>query len=265
MHYFSPVNKMPLLEVIATEKTAPWAIATAVALGKKQGKTVIVVHDGAGFYTSRILAPYLNEAVALVSEGVSVKTVDRALVEFGFPVGPLALLDEVGLDVAAKVAGVLHEAFGDRIAPAPATKKLLDDDRLGRKNGRGFYRYDEDANKGRRPVDPLVYGALGAQPNTQKTNAEITERVVLSMVNEAARCVSEGILRSARDGDAGAIFGLGFPPYLGGPFRYADSLGPKEVVARLERLATEHGERFKPAERLVELAKDKQGFYSQRE
>lgn len=262
MHYFSPVNKMPLLEVISTEKTAPWAIATAVALGKKQGKTVIVVRDGAGFYTSRILAPYLNEAVALVSEGVKVEVIDHALVDFGFPVGPLALLDEVGLDVAAKVAGVLCEAFGDRIAPGDATEKLIADQRLGRKNGRGFYQYGEDVSKGKRPVDPLVYGVLGTNPTSQKSNTELTERVVLSMVNEAVRCLSEGILRSARDGDAGAIFGLGFPPYLGGPFRYADALGAKEVVRRLERLSAEHGERFKPAPGLVELADVGKGFYS---
>ncbi|MDQ2694444.1 MAG: 3-hydroxyacyl-CoA dehydrogenase NAD-binding domain-containing protein, partial [Pseudomonadota bacterium] len=158
MHYFSPVEKMPLLEVVKAEKTAPWVVATCVALGRKQGKTVIVVNDGAGFYTSRILVPYLNEAAWLLAEGVAVEDIDSALKDFGFPVGPVALLDEVGIDVGAKVVETVHGAFGDRMAPPPVVDRLLADDRRGRKNRRGFYVYD--GGKGsEKTVDAGVYQA----------------------------------------------------------------------------------------------------------
>lgn len=262
MHYFSPVHRMPLLEVIVTKATAPWATATAVTLGKKQGKTVIVVNDGPGFYTSRILAPYLNEALYLLGEGLSIEKTDRALVEYGFPVGPIALLDEIGIDVASKVAITLAKAFGERLAPPTLTQKLIDDQRLGRKNGRGFYQYGEDFAKGRRPVDPFVYGALGVTPNQDREADALAERCVLAMVNEAVRCLDDGILRSPRDGDVGAIFGLGFPPYLGGPFRYADSLGAAELTRRLQRLAAQHGPRFAPAPGLEQRAISGQTFHS---
>src|SRR5690606_18420066 len=254
MHYFSPVHKMPLLEVVVTDETASWVTATAVALGKKQGKTVIVVHDGPGFFTTRVLAPYLNEALFILKEGVAIEKLDRSLVEYGFPVGPIALLDEIGIDVAAKVAVTMLEAFGNRMRPPEATQKLIDDKRLGRKNARGFYQYGEDFKRGRRPVDPLVYGVLGVTPNRQVEGTELAERCVLTLVNEAARCMDDGILSSARDADIGAIFGLGFPPYLGGPLRLVDSLGAGEVVRRLERLQETHGERFEPAAGLRRLA-----------
>lgn len=255
MHYFSPVHRMPLLEVVVTEQTAPWVTASVVQFGKKQGKTVIVVSDGPGFYTSRILAPYLNEALYILSEGVAIEQIDRALVEFGFPVGPIALLDEIGIDVASKVAGTLLEAFGSRLRPPELTRKLLDAGRLGRKASSGFYQYGEAASKqSKRPVDPLVYTTLGLTPTQAMDAAEIVERCLLAMVNEALRCLGEGILRNARDGDVGAIFGLGFPPYLGGPLRYADSVGAQALRTRLESLAARHGERFEPAPRLKELA-----------
>ena len=142
MHYFSPVHKMPLLEIIVTDQTLPWVTATCVELGKRQGKTVIVVRDGAGFYTSRILGPYLSEASFLLSEGVPIERIDDALVSWGFPVGPITLLDEVGIDVGFKVGHILHEAFGERMAPPPGVERLLTDQRLGKKNQRGFYGYD---------------------------------------------------------------------------------------------------------------------------
>jgi 3-hydroxyacyl-CoA dehydrogenase/enoyl-CoA hydratase/3-hydroxybutyryl-CoA epimerase len=250
MHYFSPVQKMPLLEVIVTDRTSPEATATAVALGKKQGKTVIVVRDGPGFYTSRILAPYMNEAAYLLVEGASVEDLDRALVEFGFPVGPITLLDEVGIDVGAKVAKILHGAFGDRMAPPEALQKVVDAGRLGRKNRKGFYTYDDKDKR----VDESVYDLVpGGRRRKRFDHDEIRERVVLQMVNEAIRCLGEGILRSARDGDVGAVFGLGFPPFRGGPFRYADKLGTKDLLARMEKLRGRHGERFEPAPLLVDL------------
>jgi 3-hydroxyacyl-CoA dehydrogenase/enoyl-CoA hydratase/3-hydroxybutyryl-CoA epimerase len=256
MHYFSPVDKVPLLEVVVGPRTEPWVTATCVALGKAQGKTVIVVRDGPGFYTTRILGPYVNEAGHLLAEGVPVEEIDEALLRFGFPVGPLKLLDEVGIDTGHKIAKVLHEAFGDRMAPAPALEKIFADGRAGRKNGRGFYRYGEGGRgKGGRKVDPTVYDVLGVRPTKGHDAAAIALRCVLPMVNEAVRCLEEGILRSARDGDAGAILGLGFPPFRGGPFRYLDGRGAAAVRADLEELRRRHGGRFAPAALLEDLAR----------
>jgi 3-hydroxyacyl-CoA dehydrogenase/enoyl-CoA hydratase/3-hydroxybutyryl-CoA epimerase len=259
MHYFSPVHKMPLLEIIVTDKTAPWVTATCVAFGKRQGKTVIVVGDGVGFYTSRVLAPYLNEAAFLLSEGVDVKRIDEALVGFGFPVGPLTLLDEVGIDVGYKVGSIMHEAFGERMQLPSGMERLYADQRFGRKNQRGFYRYDAK-HKGEKAVDENVYAALGVRPELEKTANEIALRCVLQMVNEAAYCLAEGVLRSARDGDIGAVFGLGFPPFLGGPFRYVDAIGVAEVVRRLERYERQFGSRFRPAPLLEGMAQKNERF-----
>ena len=261
MHYFSPVPKMPLLEIITTAQTAPWVVATAVELGKRQGKTVIVVRDGAGFYTSRVLGPYLNEASFLISEGVPVEAIDQALVRWGFPVGPVTLLDEVGIDVGAKVGKILHEAFGERMKPAPSVERLLEDQRFGKKNGRGFYDYSSK-KKGKRPVDASVYSVLGVEPKSELAAGEISERCVLQFVNEAAHCLGEGILRSPRDGDIGAVFGLGFPPFRGGPFHYMDAVGVTEIVRRLETQQKAHGVRFAPAPLLLEHAKSGKKFHT---
>jgi 3-hydroxyacyl-CoA dehydrogenase / enoyl-CoA hydratase / 3-hydroxybutyryl-CoA epimerase len=262
MHYFSPVQKMPLLEVIATPRTAAEVTATAVAVGKKQGKTVIVVNDGPGFYTSRVLAPYMNEAAEVLVEGAAVEDVDRALTAFGMPVGPVTLLDEVGIDVGAKVGKILHHAFGDRMKPPPALEQVIADGRLGRKSKKGFYRYGEQKGGKKKEVDETVYDLLpGGRARRQVPREEIAERVVLQLVNEAIRCLGEGILRSARDGDIGAIFGLGFPPFLGGPFRYADAMGPKALLARLEHWQARFGARFEPAPLLVENARGGRRFH----
>jgi 3-hydroxyacyl-CoA dehydrogenase/enoyl-CoA hydratase/3-hydroxybutyryl-CoA epimerase len=259
MHFFSPVHKMPLLEVIRGRSTGAEAVATVVALGKRIGKTVVVVNDGPGFYTSRILAPYMNEASFVFIDGAAVEDIDRALVAFGFPVGPMQLLDEVGIDVGAKVAHIMHEAFGERLAPPAGFDKLVENGRLGRKTKKGFYLYGAESRS--KEVDRTVYDLTPqGQKRTSPKGEEIAERCVLQMVNEAAHCLGEGILRSARDGDVGAVFGLGFPPFRGGPFRYADSLGPAEVVARLRKHQDRFGDRFKPAPRLVELA-EKQGRF----
>jgi 3-hydroxyacyl-CoA dehydrogenase / enoyl-CoA hydratase / 3-hydroxybutyryl-CoA epimerase len=252
MHYFSPVEKMPLLEVITTPSTADWVTATAVQLGKAQGKTVIVVNDGPGFYTTRVLGPYSNEAAFLLQEGASVEAIDGAMTSWGFPVGPLLLADEVGIDVGAHIAVILAEAFGDRMRGPAMMQGLIDDDRRGRKNGRGFYRYEKGERGG---VDETVYDALGLSPNRiPMARADIQERLWLAFVNEAARCLEEGILRSARDGDIGAVFGLGYPPFRGGPFWTIDAMGAEAVVSRLDALAGRHGERFEPAAILREHA-----------
>ena len=261
MHYFSPVEKMPLLEIVTGAKTSDWVTATAVELGKQQGKTVVVVNDGPGFYTTRVLVPYNMEAVRLVLEGVSIEDVDNALEKFGFPVGPIKLMDEVGIDVGAHIVETLHEAFGDRVPLIEGIETLIADDRKGKKNGRGFYDYSGDS-KGKE-VDPSIYKLMEVtRPgHMELSGIDIAERIVLTMLNEAAYCLGEGILRSARDGDIGAIFGLGFPPFLGGPFRYMDTLGADVVLAKLTALREIHGDRFTPAPMLVNLAAEKGAFY----
>ena len=259
MHYFSPADRMPLLEVVVTEQTAARVTATCVAYGKRQGKTVIVVGDGAGFYTSRILAPYLNEAAWLITEGVAVESIDRALVDFGYPVGPLALLDDVGIDVAYKVSRILGDAFGPRMQAPEGMQRLVEEGHLGKKSGRGFYVHDGGS---RRRVNDEVYALLDPPPSDGASTIGIAERCVLQMVNEAARCLESGILRSARDGDVGAVFGLGFPPFLGGPFRYADTVGAIKLVERLEHFAERYGERYLPAPILAALARRNETFYA---
>jgi 3-hydroxyacyl-CoA dehydrogenase / enoyl-CoA hydratase / 3-hydroxybutyryl-CoA epimerase len=264
MHYFSPVHKMPLLEVITTKKTAPWVTATAVALGKKQGKTVIVVNDGVGFYTSRILGPLMNEAAFILAEGVPIEQIDGAMKRWGWPVGPITLLDEVGIDIAAHVGPIMVEAFGERMNPPDTMEKLVADDRKGRKNERGFYLYGEAAKKkGKgKHVDKTVYDVLGIDPKNSLPAEEIQMRCSLQFVNEALRCFGDGILRTPRDGDIGAIFGLGFPPFRGGPFRYVDSVGAAEVLRRIEGYHDRFGARWEPAPVLVEMAKDNKKFHA---
>ncbi len=260
MHYFSPVEKMPLLEVIATDRTSPETIATTVDFGRKQGKTVIVVKDGAGFYVNRILAPYINEACHLLGEGVPIDRIDRTLVQFGFPLGPFALLDEVGLDVSGKVAPILHEAFGDRMKPVETMEVLLKEGRYGKKAKKGFYRYDGQ-KKGNKEVDQGVYKLLEVKPENTMNEAEIIDRTMLMMVNEAARCHDEAVIRTLRDGDIGAVFGIGFPPFRGGPFRYMDSRGIENLVTRMKELEDSVGARFSPAPNLMRMADEGARFH----
>ncbi len=258
MHFFSPVDRMPLLEVIPGEATAPEAIATAVQFGRRMGKTVIVVADRPGFWVNRILSPYLNEAGHLLMEGTPIEAIDRTMTKFGFPVGPIALLDEVGLDVAAKGGGVMHQAFGERLKPADAIGKMLADNRLGRKNGRGFYRYEGGKKAG---VDHPVYRLLSITPSDRVSPQTIEQRLVYAMLNEAAMAAGEGVVRSPRDGDIGAIFGIGFPPFRGGPLRMIDDLGAAQVVSTLRALMVEFGPRFTPAGSLVAVAEQGGKFY----
>lgn len=261
LHYFSPVDKMPLVEVIPHAGTSAETISTTVALAKKQGKTAIVVGDRAGFYVNRILAPYVNEAMRCLVEGEPIDKIDEALVKFGFPVGPIQLLDEVGIDVGTKMSPVLQNAYGERFAAPDEIAAILNDDRKGRKNGRGFYLYGSKGRKSKKQVDPAIYKLIGVSPQGRQEANVIAERCVLMMLNEAARCLDEGVVRSARDGDIGAVLGIGFPPFLGGPFRYMDSLGAGEVVARLQRLAAQHGERFSPCASLKERAENNLAFW----
>ncbi|MBA6397897.1 fatty acid oxidation complex subunit alpha FadJ [Colwellia sp. BRX10-4] len=263
LHYFSPVDKMPLAEIIAHSKTSDQTISTTVAFAKKQGKTPIVVKDKAGFYVNRILAPYMNEAALLLLEGESIGKLDKALVKFGFPVGPIQLLDEVGIDIGAKIGPILQAELGERFAAPEAFNKLIADKRLGKKVQKGFYLYKDKNGKKvtKKLVDESVYPLLNIIIKDQKTNDELVQRCVFMMLNEAARCLDEGIIRNARDGDIGAIFGIGFPPFLGGPFHYIDTLGAEVIVNKLNLWSTELGERFKPCQALITMAETGNKYY----
>jgi 3-hydroxyacyl-CoA dehydrogenase / enoyl-CoA hydratase / 3-hydroxybutyryl-CoA epimerase len=256
MHFFSPVHKMPLLEVIRAQATAEQAVATAVETGRKMGKTVIVVADGPGFYTTRVLAFMVQEAGRVFEHGASIESIDRAMTAFGFPVGPLALTDEVGLDVAAHVSDVLGQVFGERFTASSSIGRMVQAGRLGRKSKAGFYNYSGRKKK----PDPAVYELREAAP--QRLPADLIQRrLVLSFVNEAARCLEEGILACPRDGDVGAILGIGFPPFLGGPFRYADQLGAESIVDQLRQMQFAYGSSFAPAPILERMAAKGGRFY----
>jgi 3-hydroxyacyl-CoA dehydrogenase / enoyl-CoA hydratase / 3-hydroxybutyryl-CoA epimerase len=259
MHFFSPVPKMPLLEVIVTPRTAPEAVSTALQFGRKLGKTVIVVNDAPGFYVNRILLPYMNEAGLLLDEGVAIDAIDAAMLDYGFPVGPITLLDEVGLDVAGKAGKIMADAIGPRLTPSRSIVAVLEAGRLGRKGRSGFYSYDEDGKKG--GVDESVYALLPASSRRAMPAAEIVQRLTLAMLNEAARALEEGVLRSARDGDIGAVFGIGFPPFRGGPFRAMDAIGAVALVQQLQALDAVHSGRFVPAALLTTMAAEGRRFY----
>jgi 3-hydroxyacyl-CoA dehydrogenase/enoyl-CoA hydratase/3-hydroxybutyryl-CoA epimerase len=259
MHFFSPVHRMPLLEVIPTRSTRADVVGTAVAWGREIGKTVIVVKDAPGFYVNRILAPYLNEAGALLDAGATTDSIDEAMEKFGFPVGPLTLLDEVGLDIASKSGAILHQAFGERMAPSPAMRAVVNAGRVGRKGKSGFYLYDTDGKKG--SADTTVYSLLGNPTRSSFPADEIQQRCALALVNEAARALEEGIVRTARDGDIGAVFGIGFPPFRGGPFRWIDAVGVGKVVDALEDLSARFAPRFTPCDLLVSMARRSERFY----
>jgi 3-hydroxyacyl-CoA dehydrogenase/enoyl-CoA hydratase/3-hydroxybutyryl-CoA epimerase len=264
LHFFSPVHKMPLLEIIVTPRTSPQTIVTSVEYAKKIGKFPIVVNDGVGFYTSRILTPYMNEAAFVLEEGAPIDALDQAMVDFGFPVGPVTLLDEVGIDVAAKVGKIMLQAFGERLRPPGSMDRLINDGRQGRKNRKGFYQYTPGKNGEVRKagVDSSVYALLpGGHPRKAIHTPDVQLRLSLTMLNECARCLEENILRSPRDGDVGAVMGLGFPPFRGGPFRYMDSLGMNNLLRDLEQLHNRFGERFRPAGLLLEMARSNRKFY----
>ncbi|WP_413284851.1 fatty acid oxidation complex subunit alpha FadJ [Vibrio sp. MA40-2] len=257
LHYFSPAEKMPLVEIIPHDNTSDKTIATVVNFARKQGKTPIVVKDQAGFYVNRILAPYMNESAHLLMNGEPIESIDYALLEFGFPVGPIALLDEVGIDIGAKIMPILVNELGDRFQGPDVFDVLLNDKRKGRKSGKGFYSY-----KGKKKqVDKSVYTLLNVVPESTIPQQDVALRCVFPMLNEAVRCLDDGIIRSARDGDIGAIFGIGFPPFLGGPFRYMDQVGITEIVEKMQQFSLQYGDRFAPCDGLVKRAEQGQSFY----
>lgn len=253
MHYFSPVPKMPLLEIIVTDKTSARAKAIATNVGLNQGKTVVVVKDGPGFYTTRILSALTHEAIQVLKQGASIESIDSAMKDWGFPVGPLSLLDEVGIDVAAHIArGNLGEMFKDRgIEEDDSVQKLADAKLFGRKSHKGFYVYPK---KGRKTVNKDIYKYFGGEERKNLDKSQMQNQIGLSMVNEALLCLQEGILSSAKDGDLAAILGLGFPPFTGGPFSYVNAQGANKILTVLTELQDKHGLRFKPADILVKQA-----------
>lgn len=259
MHYFSPVPKMPLLELIVTDQTSKRARQMATNVGIKQGKTVVTVKDGPGFYTTRVLSALTHEAIKVLQDGATVESIDSAMKDWGFPVGPLALMDEVGIDVAAHIArGALGEMFVRRgIEQDDSVQKLADAKLLGRKSGTGFYQYPK---KGRKTVNQDIYQFFGGEQRRQISKTVIQDRIALVFINECIRCLEEGILFSAQDGDLAAILGLGFPPFSGGPFSYVDSQGADSIVQKLARLEQHHGVRFKAADLLLQKAEKSQVF-----
>jgi 3-hydroxyacyl-CoA dehydrogenase/enoyl-CoA hydratase/3-hydroxybutyryl-CoA epimerase len=217
MHFFSPVHRMQLVEIVRPPGADPDAVATAVAAAIRMGKTPIVVGDGPGFYTTRVLGTMLAEAFALLEEGVAIDEIDRAMTAFGWPVGPLALVDEVGLEVAVHVSETVARARGQE--PPRILAALVSEGKKGKGRGGGFYRY-----RGKRRIpEPRVYEILRVAP--MPTHEDVAQRLTLTFVRECLRCLEEGLLRSPEEGDLGAVLGLGFPPYLGGPFVYAKERG----------------------------------------
>ena len=261
MHFFNPVHRMPLVEVVRGTRSSDHAVATTYALVLALGKVPVVTNDGPGFLVNRILGPYMNEAGFLLADGASVEAVDHAAKQFGMPMGPLRLVDEVGIDISTHAGQSLHEALGDRLSPSPPLVALADSGRLGKKGGVGFYRYEKGKEK---EVDPEIYAVLsGAVPAARTTlgEREIRGRLVLAMVNEAARVLEESIVQRASDVDLAMIMGTGFPPFRGGLLRFADTIHSRTILSRLEELEKQHGARFAPADLIRRLARENRGFY----
>ena len=261
MHYFSPVPKMPLLEIVRTEQTAEEVISSCYQLGIRQGKTCIVVQDGPGFYVNRILAPYSNESLILVDEGIAIEVIDKALKKKGFPVGPITLLDQVGLDIAAHVTESSRKIVAGRpgFVVSEAVIKMAEDGRLGRKNQKGFYTYNVKGKK--QGVDPSAYGYFRGDGKQELAPNEIQDRALMLMLNEAVLCLEEGIIANPRDGDLGAVFGIGFLPFTGGPFLAMDTWGIGKVVNKMQELEQKYGDRFRPAQTLLDLAASGKNFH----
>jgi len=260
MHFFNPVDRMPLVEVVRGAATSHEAVATVYAFSVRLGKVPVVVGDGPGFLVNRVLGPYLNEAGFLLGDGASIDRIDAVAKEFGMPMGPLRLIDEIGIDVSLHAGAALHAALGDRLAPSPALVALGSTQRLGKKGGRGFYRYEKGQDKG---VDETIYQELGSviPPRRELGEREIRMRLLVAMVNEAVRLLDEGIAQAAADVDLAMIMGTGFPPFRGGLLRFADTLHTRALVEDARTLRSAHGDRFEPPPLLERLAAEDRGFY----
>ncbi|MFB6368237.1 MAG: 3-hydroxyacyl-CoA dehydrogenase NAD-binding domain-containing protein, partial [Gemmatimonadota bacterium] len=259
LHFFNPAHKMPLVEVVRGEETSDETLATAFEFARDLGKTPVIVADEAGFLVNRLLAPYMNEAVRLLEDGVGVEALDRAISDFGMPMGPCRLLDEVGLDIAGHVREQLEDAFGERMAAPDLVDRLVEDGRLGKKNGRGFYRYEDGERQG---VDPDLQRRLESiRGQDREMDPEVVRRRCLfPMVNEAAHALEEDVARSADDVDLALVTGTGFPPFRGGLLRWADSVGVATIESWLSDAADRLGPRYRPASLLTEMAREERRF-----
>ncbi len=271
VHFFNPVKRMPLVEIVRGEHTSEAAVTAAATYALRLGKTPVVVADVAGFLVNRLLGPYLDEALRLYDSGVSPRRIEQLARRFGMPMGPFRLLDEVGLDIAAHAAASLQAAYGERMTPSTVIQPLLDAGHLGKKTGDGFY-----VHLSFKPhVSKEFSSDLGrlARPHSAQeeflSDQEITDRMMLAMLGEAARCVEEDVVASPSDLDLATIFGMGFPPFRGGLLRWADSLGAKEVIRRMEHCASaieslpspERRERFVVPEIFRTLDREGRGFH----
>ncbi len=260
MHYFSPVPKMPLLEIIKTAETSEETLSTCYDLGIKQGKTCIVVNDMPGFYVNRILCPYLIEALLMIEEGVSIEDIDGAITKLGMPIGPITLLDEVGIDVGAHVmSGNMAELLKGRedFKINHSMPKMFEAGLHGRKSKKGFYNYSEKKGRLKKSSPNTdVYQYFGNPKLTKLSEEEINERTMLMLLNEAVWCLEDNIIENAKDGDIGAVLGVGFLPWSGGPFSYMNLLGINHIVSRMKHYASIHGPKFNPRPMLIEMDKN---------
>lgn len=261
MHFFNPVGKMPLVEIVRGEKTSEDTVAVISTLARGIGKLPVVVNDGPGFLVNRILMPFLSEAVAMLEQNGKIDEIDDVLMQFGMPMGAFILLDEIGIDIAHKVSGILHQGLGERVKPPGLLETLYKEGYLGKKNGKGFYQY-----RGRERANPdvSIYNRIRTSPEGSKKipNEEIVERSVFLMIKEAALCLEEKIIDRSDLLDAALIFGTGFPPFRGGLLKYADRIGAAGIVSKLEKYEALYGERFTPPASFREMAKNRKGFYS---
>ncbi len=261
IHFFNPVRKMPLVEIIRGQQTSDATIASAVAYAKAIGKTPVVVGDGPGFLVNRLLLPYMNESLELVCEGASIREVEQAAKAFGMPMGPITLFDVVGIDVALFAGAVMHEAFPERIVASRLLQAMHAEGRLGQKSGAGFFSY-QGTKKGRGKPDPETDRIIETcRTATGSFTAESLQmRMFLPMLLEATRVIEAGLVRDPRDVDLGLIFGIGFPPFKGGLLAWADTLGAEQVVAALEPFQ-EVGPRYQPTQMLLDMAQQGGKFY----
>jgi len=263
MHFFNPVNRMPLVEIIKGHKTSDETLATVVDLAKKLKKTPIVVKDVSGFLVNRILLPFMNEAAYLLQDGADIAKIDEVIERFGMPMGPFSLADVVGIDVGVKVANSLYESYGSRMEVALTLNRMLEKhpDSLGKKSNKGFYLYPKKEIN--RDILRIVAEARREENihSIHISNNLIIDRCILTMVNEAAKCIDEGVVKNARYLDMAMIMGTGFPAFRGGILKYADARGIKDVVKRLEDLNKKLGERFEVSKLLIDMAKNNKTFY----
>ena len=265
MHFFNPVHRMPLVEVIRGEKTSEKAIATTVALAQKMGKTPIVVNDCPGFLVNRVLFPYFGAFDLLLKEGVDFVQIDKVMERFGWPMGPAYLIDVVGLDTGVHGAEVMAEGFPDRMKPdyKGGIKHLFENNRLGQKNGVGFYKYETDKKgKPKKLADEATYELLKAvqTDSRQVDDQEIIDRMMIAFCNETVRCLEDNIVASAGEADMAMIMGVGFPPFRGGPCRYIDQIGVANYVELCNRYA-HLGKAYEAPAKLVTMAANGETFY----